>query len=195
VSDPQPGESPRSSIPVTARGTEPQGPPTVGSPPGRQDSGDTPDDTPGSTAGGTAGGAEADHRVTVFAALGGQPFFDRLVDRFYARVESDDVLLSLYPEPDDLGPARERLALFLAQYWGGPPTYSDRRGHPRLRMRHVPYAIGDRERDHWLTAMRQALDETMPQAPLDEGLRSEVHARMSDYFEMAATHLVNRPAG
>ncbi|RTL06017.1 MAG: globin, partial [Acidimicrobiia bacterium] len=76
------------------------------------------------------------HRVTVFEAVGGQSFFDRLVDRFYERVETDDVLLSMYPEPDDLAPARRRLALFLGQYWGGPAVYAEERGHPRLRMRH-----------------------------------------------------------
>jgi hemoglobin len=198
VSDSPPGESPRTSIPVTARGdAEPPGPPTVGSRPGERTAGSAP--TGSAPAGGaptdTAGEAGADHTVTVFSALGGQSFFDRLVERFYARVESDEVLLSLYPEPDDLEPARERLALFLAQYWGGPPTYSERRGHPRLRMRHAPYAIGDREKDHWLEAMRQAVEETMPEAPLDDDLRSEVQARMNDYFDMAATHLVNRPAG
>jgi hemoglobin len=176
VSDPTPGESPRAGIPVTARGTEPQGPPTVEPRAG-------------------SGEAEPGHRVTVYDALGGQPFFDKLVERFYARVEADDVLLGLYPEPDDLGPARERLALFLAQYWGGPPTYSELRGHPRLRMRHVPYSIGTRERDHWLAAMHEALRETMPDAPLDADLRSEVGTRITDYFEMAATHLVNRPEG
>ena len=169
VSDPETGESPRTAIPVTPRTTGADGPPTLDE--------------------------EAEHRVTVYSALGGQPFFDGLVERFYARVESDDVLLRLYPEPDDLGPARERLALFLAQYWGGPPDYSELRGHPRLRMRHAPYAIGEREKDHWLEAMRRALEESMPEAPLDEELRSEVAARMADYFDMAATHLVNRPAG
>ena len=70
------------------------------------------------------------------------PFFESLVDRFYAGVASDPGLLRLYPEPDDLSGARHRLTLFLAQYWGGPTTYNDERGHPRLRMRHVPFAIG-----------------------------------------------------
>ena len=86
----------------------------------------------------TTGPDEETHQVTVFAAVGGQPFFDHLVERFYAHVAADPVLLQLYPEQRDLGPARERLALFLGQYWGGPDTYSSERGHPRLRMRHAP---------------------------------------------------------
>ncbi|MEO2109120.1 MAG: globin, partial [Actinomycetota bacterium] len=122
--------------------------------------------------------------MTVFEAVGGQAFFDQLVERFYALVADDDVLLALYPEQQDLGPARERLALFLGQYWGGPQTYSERRGHPRLRMRHVPFAIGTAERDHWLAAMSEALEATMPQTPLDDDLQAELHLRMSEYFEM-----------
>src|SRR6478752_9035444 len=82
---------------------------------------------------------DATHQVTIFQAVGGQPFFDRLVDRFYDRVEADDVLLRLYPDQHDLGPARRHLALFLGQYWGGPATYNAERGHPRLRMRHAPF--------------------------------------------------------
>jgi len=133
------------------------------------------------------------HQVTVFQAVGGQPFFDRLVERFYEVVASDEVLLPLYPDQDDLGPARERLSMFLAQYWGGPGTYSETRGHPRLRMRHVPFVIGDTERDHWIAAMQHALDATMPDTPLDPELRDVVHARMSEYFTMSAAHLVNQP--
>ena len=144
---------------------------------------------------GQPGDADEQHRVTVYAALGGQQFFDHLVDRFYALVAGDDVLLPLYPEQHDLAPAKQRLALFLGQYWGGPPSYSELRGHPRLRMRHAPYAIGERERDHWLAAMGQALGATMPEAPMDQDLRDQVAARMRDYFTMAAEHLVNQPAG
>ncbi|MCP4434118.1 MAG: globin [Actinomycetia bacterium] len=162
-------EAPRSNIPVTAR---------------------TPQDGPPTAAG--TDGSDPEHRVTVFEAVGGQAFFDQLVERFYALVADDDVLLALYPEQQDLGPARERLALFLGQYWGGPQTYSERRGHPRLRMRHVPFAIGTAERDHWLAAMSEALEATMPQTPLDDDLQAELHLRMSEYFEMAATHLVNQ---
>lgn len=140
-------------------------------------------------------GDPEEHHVTVFTAVGGQLFFDRLVERFYTRVETDEVLLRLYPEQDDLGPARERLSLFLGQYWGGPPVYSEQRGHPRLRMRHVPFTIGVEEREHWVRAMCEALEETLPEAPLDVELRDEVGRRMREYFEMAATNMVNRPPG
>ena len=112
-------------------------------------------------------------------------FFEELVEAFYRRVSADPILLSLYPDQVDLTPAAERLTLFLAQYWGGPTTYSDERGHPRLRMRHNPYAIGPRERDHWLAAMTQALDELAPQAQLRE--------RFDAYFEMAANSMINSP--
>src|SRR5690606_6346567 len=115
------------------------------------------------------------------------------VERFYQRVADDEVLLRLYPEQDDLGPARERLALFLGQYWGGPQVYSEQRGHPRLRMRHVPFTIGDEERDHWVRAMDEALAETLPEAPLDVELRDEVGRRMREYFELSARHMVNQP--
>jgi len=134
-----------------------------------------------------------EHQVTVFQAVGGQVFFDRLVERFYARVATDQVLLPLYPDQVDLGPARERLAMFLAQYWGGPGTYSEQRGHPRLRMRHVPFVIGDAERAHWLDAMLEALAETMPETPLDPELQAVVDERMREYFTLSAQHLVNTP--
>ena len=124
-----------------------------------------------------------DPEVSVYETAGGAPFFTRLVDAFYAHVAADDVLLRLYPDPVDLGPARERLTLFLIQYWGGPTTYSDARGHPRLRMRHAPFAIGERERDHWLAAMTAALDELAPSAPLRE--------RFDAYFAMAADAMRN----
>jgi hemoglobin len=135
--------------------------------------------------------AEEAHQVTIYAAVGGQPFFDRLADAFYRRVATDEVLLPLYPDPDDLGPAAERLALFLGQYWGGPATYSERRGHPRLRMRHAPFVIGETERDHWLESMLTALEETMPSTPLDDELRDVVAERMRSYVTLAADHLVN----
>jgi hemoglobin len=92
-----------------------------------------------------------------FAAVGGEQTFRRLVEAFYAGVANDPELRALYPE-EDLGPATERLTLFLIQYWGGPTTYSERRGHPRLRMRHVPFAIDSAQRDRWLRHMRAALD-------------------------------------
>ncbi len=121
---------------------------------------------------------------TVYAAVGGMSFFERLVDAFYDRVEHDAVLLAMYPESHDLGPARVRLRLFLAQYWGGPATYSQTRGHPRLRMRHTPFAIGEDERDRWLAAMHGALDELDPPAPIAGVMR--------DYFAMAADAMRNR---
>ena len=119
--------------------------------------------------------------ISVYEAVGGLPFFVALVDRFYARVEKDIMLRPLYP--DDLAPSAQHLALFLAQYWGGPTTYSDDRGHPRLRMRHAPFAIGRRERDRWMAAMLASLEE----AHLD----AELHQRFVDYFSMAADHLIN----
>ena len=133
------------------------------------------------------------YQVTIFSAVGGQPFFDRLVDRFYDAVAEDPVLLRLYPDQVDLGPARTRLALFLGQYWGGPTTYSDERGHPRLRLRHAPFVIGDEERAHWLAAMLAALEATLPGTPLDDDLRAAVDERMRDYFAMAAAGMVNAP--
>ena len=131
--------------------------------------------------------------MSVFAAVGAQPFFDRLVEHFYERVAHDEVLLPLYPDPADLTPARERLALFLGQYWGGPSTYSQRRGHPRLRMRHGRFPIGEDERDRWLEAMGTALEQTMAESDLDPDISAEVDQRMREYFAMAAGHLVNRP--
>ncbi len=96
--------------------------------------------------------------ATYFDAVGGSDTFRRLVAGFYARVAVDPVLRPLYPEPD-LGPAEERFRMFLEQYWGGPTTYSEQRGHPALRRRHLPFAIGPAERDAWLVAMRASLDE------------------------------------
>ncbi len=122
--------------------------------------------------------------TTVYEQVGVMPFFERLVGRFYDEVEQDPVLLALYPDQVDLGPARERLTLFLAQYWGGPQTYSEERGHPRLRMRHAPFAIGPRERDHWLRAMRLALDELAPSPML--------RLRFETYFDMSAEGMRNQ---
>lgn len=98
--------------------------------------------------------------VTLYEYVGGDDFFERLVDAFYAGVATDDVLRPMYPDPDDLAPAKRRLALFLVQYWGGPTTYLDERGHPRLRMRHFPFRIGPDERDRWLHHMIRAVDAT-----------------------------------
>ena len=125
-----------------------------------------------------------DEADSVFEAVGGVMFFERLVGLFYDQVRTDEVLLRTYPEPDNLGPAKQRLTQFLIQYWGGPTTYSDARGHPRLRMRHAPFVIGDAERDHWLAAMNHALDELQP--------ASEVRARFDSYFAMAADAMRNQ---
>jgi hemoglobin len=122
---------------------------------------------------------------TFYAAIGGAEAFRRLVDGFYARVATDPVLRPLYPD-EDFAEAPERLRMFLEQYWGGPRTYSDQRGHPRLRMRHAPFAIGARERDRWLELMRASLD--------DIGLPAEHDATLWAYLEMAAHSLVNTPS-
>jgi len=117
-----------------------------------------------------------------FAEVGGTATFGKLVARFYAEVAEDPVLRPIYPE-EDLGPAEERLRMFLEQYWGGPRTYSDQRGHPRLRMRHAPFRIGPIERDAWLRCMRVAVD--------DVGLDDEHRAMLWQYLEMAAASMVN----
>ena len=122
--------------------------------------------------------------TSVFERVGGLPFFERLVDLFYREVESDPMLLRLYPNPEDLGAARRHLSLFLAQYWGGPTTYSDERGHPRLRLRHAPFAIGPGERDHWLRHMRAAVASLDPEP--------DVRRALEDYFETAAESMRNR---
>src|SRR6478672_5907017 len=113
----------------------------------------------------------------LYVRAGGMAFFEGLVDRFYDGVEADPLLRPIYPEPDLAG-ARHRLTLFLAQYWGGPTTYNNERGHPRLRMRHFPFAIGSLERDRWLVHMRAAIDATSPPAAVAEQLRQ--------YFDVAA---------
>ncbi|NYT92708.1 globin [Salinispora sp. H7-4] len=120
--------------------------------------------------------------TSFFAAVGGEPTFRKLVDEFYAGVADDPLLRPMYPE-EDLGPAAERLTLFLMQYWGGPNTYSTQRGHPRLRMRHAPFRIGAAERDAWLRHMRQAVDR------LD--LPPELATALWDYLERAAYFMVN----
>jgi hemoglobin len=132
--------------------------------------------------------AGADDATSVFEAAGGMPFFERLVDGFYDRVATDEVLLRLYPERDDLGPARRRLTLFLAQYWGGPTTYSAERGHPRLRARHFEFPIGPEERDHWLEAMRASLAVTAAEL----GTPPVVVERIDGYLAMAAEAMRNR---
>ena len=121
--------------------------------------------------------------VSLYQEVGGSDFFVELVNKFYEGVINDEVIISLYPERTDLVGAKERLSLFLMQYWGGPTTYSDERGHPRLRQRHFPFAIGERERDHWLMHMQGAID-AMPTS-------DSVRTRLSEYMINAAQHLVN----
>ena len=122
--------------------------------------------------------------MTLYEQVGGLAFFERLVDRFYEGVETDDVLLPLYPDHADLAGARRRLALFLVQYWGGPTTYLAERGHPRLRARHFPFSIGGVERDRWLLHMRAAIDAS--DAP------EEIRERLHGYMTMAADAIRNR---
>jgi len=121
----------------------------------------------------------------VHDAVGGASFFDELVERFYKAVATDLLLRPLYP--DDLGPSKRHLALFLQQYWGGAGTYSEERGHPRLRARHVPFVIGEAERDAWLRHMAAALDSLV----VERGIDPQLEARMLDYFVDAADFLVN----
>lgn len=117
-----------------------------------------------------------------YAEIGGAPTFLRLVRHFYAEVAQDPVLRPLYPETD-LGPAEERLRMFLVQYWGGPRTYSEQRGHPRLRMRHAPFRVGRAEHDAWLRHMRSAVDT------LD--LTEAQDATLWGYLTMAAQSMIN----
>jgi len=119
---------------------------------------------------------------TFYDAVGGEPTFVQLVNRFYREVAADEILRPMYPE-EDLTGAEERLRLFLIQYWGGPTTYSQQRGHPRLRMRHVPYTIGPIERDAWLRCMAVAIDET--------GFEEPYRQRLWNYLEMAANAMMN----
>jgi hemoglobin len=119
---------------------------------------------------------------TFYEVVGGEETFHRIVARFYAEVAKDEVLRPLYPD-EDLGPAEEKLRLFLMQYWGGPHTYSEARGHPRLRMRHAPFAIGPVQRDAWLRCMRIAVDEA--------GLPAAQRDQLWEYLEMAANSLMN----
>ncbi len=121
--------------------------------------------------------------TTFYDAVGGEETFRRLVARFYAGVRTDPVLRPLYPE-EELADAEVRLRMFLVQYWGGPRTYSEQRGHPRLRMRHAPFAIGPAERDAWLRHMRAAVDSVELPPPAE--------AMLWSYLESAAYSMVNR---
>ena len=120
---------------------------------------------------------------TLYERVGGQAFFNELVDRFYDGVVGDEVLIAMYPE--DLTDSKRHLAQFLAQYWGGPPTYSEERGHPRLRMRHAPFRITKRARDAWLVHMRSAL------LALRDRMSADDAAEFDAYIEMAAHQMRN----
>lgn len=122
--------------------------------------------------------------MELYEQVGGEPVFRALVDRFYDGVALDPILRPLYPDKD-LSAARDRLTLFLMQYWGGPTTYSDNRGHPRLRMRHVHWVIGERERDAWLGHMQSALDSI--------DVPDDARAAIWEHLERAAHSLVNSP--
>jgi len=117
-----------------------------------------------------------------FEDFGGKNFFVNLVTDFYKGVKEDQILRPMYPE-DDFDGAIERLSLFLMQYWGGPSTYSEQRGHPRLRMRHMPFAIDFKARDAWLTHMQSALK--------NQYLNSELETKIWNYLSMAANSMVN----
>ena len=122
-------------------------------------------------------------KTSLFERAGGMPFFTLLVERFYEGVREDPVLRPLYPE-EDLAPAIGRLTLFLVQYWGGPGTYSEERGHPRLRMRHAPFAIGTDERDRWMSHMRGAVEGS--------GADADVSDELLGYFTTAAEAMRNQ---
>ena len=119
---------------------------------------------------------------TFYEAIGGYPTIAKIVDRFYEGVAADEVLRPLYPE-QDLAPAAERFTMFLVQYWGGPTTYSEKRGHPRLRMRHAPFKVNVEAKDHWLTHFRAGLDSA--------NLPPELDAKFWDYVTHAAQFMVN----
>lgn len=123
---------------------------------------------------------------TFYDSVGGHTTFVRLVDAFYAGVAADPVLRPMYPE-SDLGPAADRLRMFLEQYWGGPTTYSEQRGHPRLRMRHAPFAVDHEARVHWLTHMRAAVDALVA----DGTISPQADAVLWDYLQRAALSMVN----
>lgn len=125
---------------------------------------------------------------TVYEVVGHE-FFDVLVDRFYDGVETDPVLMRLYPEGSDTVGARRRLAMFLRQYWGGPHDYMEERGHPRLRMRHAPYPVGPLERDRWLAHMAAAIEAVSEDIAAEH--RDEVIEMLASYMVNAADHLRN----
>lgn len=122
--------------------------------------------------------------MSLYEEMGGRATFEKLVSHFYALVSVDPVLRPMYPE-DDIKGAAERLLMFLEQYWGGPSTYSEQRGHPRLRMRHAGFHIGEMERDVWLRHMKSAVDELE--------MRDDLREELWSYLVMAANSMVNQP--
>jgi len=130
-----------------------------------------------------AADGNANEQVTLYELVGGRPWFEALVARFYDGVAHDPELRPLYPEAD-LSGARDRLCGFLVQYWGGPDDYSRQRGHPRLRMRHHPYPIDARARDRWLAHMRTAVAAA--------ALPEEARPVVEEYFERASSAMINR---
>ena len=139
----------------------------------------TPSDPPV----GPSEGGEA--HITLYEAVGGLGYFEAVVDRFFDRVEDDAVVRKVYPE--DLTESRRRTALFLAQYWGGPSSYSEERGHPRLRARHFRFVIGQAERDGWVRHMMDAIDATPLAVPIFDAVRP----MLENYIEKAATAMIN----
>jgi hemoglobin len=123
-----------------------------------------------------------ENELTVYELVGGEATFRRLVDTFYAKVEADEILRAVFPE--DLESGKEWQYLFLMQYWGGPSQYAEVRGHPRLRMRHFPFAITVDSRNRWVRYMNEAIDEV--------GIRDPARSMMREYFERAGTAMINR---
>lgn len=124
--------------------------------------------------------------MNLYEEMGGRDTFEKIVSHFYALVSVDPVLRPMYPDEDMKG-AAERLLMFLEQYWGGPTTYSEQRGHPRLRMRHASFHIGEMERDVWLRHMKSAVDEVE--------MRGDLKEELWNYLVMAANSMVNQPRG
>lgn len=124
----------------------------------------------------------SENQQNIYELVGGDPMFRELVDRFYAYVEADPVLRPMFPA--DLTEGKEWQFLFLTQFFGGPARYAERRGHPRLKMRHYPFAIDRESRDHWLAHMLRALDET--------GIAEPAYSIMRDYFVQGSQFLINR---
>jgi hemoglobin len=131
---------------------------------------------------GTAGDGSSEATSTLYERVGGAAWFEALTGRFYAAVAADPILRPVYP--DDLAAAQDRLCGFLIQYWGGPADYSKRRGHPRLRMRHMPFAIGQAERDAWYRHMATAVNAG--------GLAADDELAMLRYFAGTSLQLMNR---